>query len=69
LRLHIDLTSWQLHRLRSKLPKSIFWLQVEKGGVIHWNVTLLKSYLLHGEDSTEFRSLVEEYMATLPKAA
>jgi hypothetical protein len=66
---HIELTKWQLHKLRAKLPKSIYWFQLEKGGVIHWNMTLLKSYLLHGEDSAEHRALVAEFVVTLPTAA
>ena len=64
-----ELTRWQLAQLRSKLRKGIYWIQIEKGGVVQWNWTLLQSYLLHGENSTEHLSLVAEYMATVPKAS
>jgi hypothetical protein len=64
-----ELTRFQSAQLRAKLPKGIYWLQIEKGGLIHWNETLLRSYLLNGGDSPETLALVEEYIATLPKAA
>ena len=67
--LKADLTRWQLSQLRGKLERGIYWFQLEKGGVIHWNWTLLQSYILHGEHSTEHIALVAEYMDTLPKSA
>jgi hypothetical protein len=63
-----ELTPWQSAQLRSKLPKGIYWLQLEKGGLIQWNATLLMSYLLNGDCPTH-QALVEEYMSTLPQAA
>jgi hypothetical protein len=64
-----ELTRWQSAQLRRKLPKGIYWLQIERGGLLQWNWTLLKSYLLNGADSPETQSLVEEYLSTLPKAS
>jgi hypothetical protein len=64
-----ELTSWQSAQLRSKLPKGIFWQQLEKGGLVQWCWTLLQSYLTHGLDSPITQALVEEYIATLPQAA
>lgn len=64
-----ELTRWQSGQLRSKLPKGIYWLQIERGGLIQWNWTLLQSYLLSGADSLETLALVEEYVASLPTAA
>jgi hypothetical protein len=63
-----ELTRWQSAQLRRKLPKGIYWLQVESGGLIQWNWGLMQSYLLNGMDSAVHRALVEEYLATLPKA-
>jgi hypothetical protein len=64
-----ELTRWQSAQLRSKLPKGVYWLQLESGGLIQWNWALLQSYLVSGADSPETLALVEEYISTLPKAA
>jgi hypothetical protein len=64
----IELTKWQSAQLRSKLPKSIYWIQIEARGQISWNYTLLQHYLLNG-DCPSHRGLVDEYMSTLPQAA
>jgi hypothetical protein len=64
-----EMTRWQSAQFRAKLPKGIYWLQIEKGGLIQWNWTLLQSYLVNGADSPETIALVEEYIATLPTAA
>jgi hypothetical protein len=64
-----ELTDWQLNQLQSKTQRGIFWFQIEKGGLIHWNATLLKSVLIHGQESPVTQALVEEYMSTLPQAA
>jgi hypothetical protein len=64
-----ELTSWQSAQLRAKLPKGIYWLQIESRGLIQWNWTLLQSYLLNGVDSPIHQALVEEYIATLPQSA
>lgn len=64
-----DLTDWQFNNLRTKLPRGIYWFQIEKRGLIHWNWTILQSYLVHGAESPITLALQEEYMATLPKAA
>jgi hypothetical protein len=63
-----ELTAWTSAQLRAKLPKGIYWLQLEKGGLIQWNWTLLQSYLLNG-DCPAHQTLVEEYMSTLPQVA
>ena len=59
-----ELTEWLSAKLRAKLPKGVYWLQLEKGGLIQWNWDLLKSYLLNG-DSPQTQALVDEYMSTL----
>jgi hypothetical protein len=64
----IELTRFQSSQLRAKLPKGIYWLQIANGGLVQWNWTLLQDYLING-DRPEHQSLVEEYMAALPKAA
>jgi hypothetical protein len=64
-----ELTYWQSAQLRAKLPKGVFWQQIEKGGLIQWNWTLLQSCLVHGLESPNTQALVEEYIATLPQAA
>lgn len=66
---HVEITIWQSAELRRKLPKGIWWLQIERGGLIQWNWTLLQSYLLNGADSPQTLALAEEYIATLPQAA
>jgi hypothetical protein len=63
-----EITRWQSAVLRRKLPKGIFWHQIEKGGLIQWNWALLQSYLLNGVDSLETLALVEEYISTIPRA-
>ena len=64
-----ELTRWQLAQLRGKLDRGIYWFQLEPGGVIHWNWTLLQSYMVQGEHSIEHQALVAEYMDTIPKSA
>lgn len=64
-----ELTSWQSAQLRAKLQKGVFWQQLEKGGLVHWNWTLLNSYLTHGLESPITQALVEEHMSTIPQAA
>jgi hypothetical protein len=64
-----EMTRFQSAQLRASLPKGIYWLQIVKGGLIQWNWTLLQSYLLNGSDCASHQALVEEYVATLPKAA
>jgi hypothetical protein len=64
-----ELTPWTSAQLRAKLPKGIFWNQLEKGGLISWNWCLLNSCLTHGLESPITTALVEEYIATLPQAA
>jgi hypothetical protein len=64
-----ELTRWQSAQLRRKLPRGLYWLQIERGGLVQFNWTLLQSYLLNGMDSVEHQALVEEYISTLPKAA
>jgi hypothetical protein len=66
---YIQVTPFQSAQLRAKLPKGIYWLQIESRGLIQWNWTLLQSYLIHGAESPETLALVEEYIATLPQAA
>ena len=66
---HVQLTPYQSRQLRAKLPKGIYWLQIEKGGLVQWNWCLLNSYLTHGLESPITTALVEEYMATLPQSA
>ncbi len=64
----IELTRWQSAQLRAKLPRGIYWLQIEARGMISWNYTLMQDYLING-DSPSHRALVEEYIATLHQAA
>lgn len=64
-----EMTRFQSAQLRASLPKGIYWLQIVKGGLIQWNSTLLQGYLLNGADCPKQIALVEEYIATLPKAA
>jgi hypothetical protein len=66
---HADLTTWQFARIRSKTQKGVVWQQLEKGGVVMWNWTVLQSILAHGLESPITASLVEEYIASLPTAA
>jgi hypothetical protein len=63
-----ELTKWQSVQLRRKLPRGLYWLQIERGGLVQFNWTLLQSYLLNGADSAEHQALLEEYIETLPKA-
>jgi hypothetical protein len=63
----LELTRWQSGRLRSKLPRGIYWLQLEKSGLVHWNYCLLRDFLING-DCPGHQALVEEYIATLPQA-
>jgi hypothetical protein len=64
-----DFTDWQLAQLQSKLTRGIYWIQVEKRGLVQFNWTLIQSYLIHGADSPEHHALIEEYISTLPQAA
>jgi hypothetical protein len=64
-----EMTRFQSASLRKILPKKIYWIQIVQGGLIQWNWCLLNSYLLNGSDCPEHQELVEEYIATLPKAA
>jgi hypothetical protein len=65
-----QLTRHQFGAIRSRVPKSIYWVQPSgKGGGVLWNLPLLQSYLLNGVDSSETQALIEEYISTLPKAA
>gem|GEM_PF-5701897 len=66
---HIQFTPFQSSQLRGKLPRGIYWLQIVDRGMIQWNWLLLNSYLVHGIDSTEHQALLDEYLATLPKAS
>jgi hypothetical protein len=60
-----QLTRWQTAKLREKLPKGTYWVQLAHGGQYHWNWTLLQDYLVNG-DRPEHKALVEEYLASLP---
>jgi hypothetical protein len=62
-----QLTRWQSAKLRDSLPKGIYWVQLAHGGLYHWNWTLLQDYLVNG-DRPEHRSLVEEFVSSLPSA-
>jgi hypothetical protein len=65
---YVQLTPYQSRQLRAKLPKGIYWLQIEKGGLVQWCWCLLQSYLLNG-DCPAHQALVEEYISTLPQVA
>lgn len=65
---HLELTKWQSADLRRKLPRGIYWIQIERGGLIQWNVPLLVDYVVNG-DRPEHQQLVEEYISTLPQTA
>jgi hypothetical protein len=65
---YVQFTSFQSTSLRKKLPRGIYWLQITKGGIVQFNWTLLQDFLVNG-DRPEHQALVEEYLATLPKAA
>ncbi len=52
-----EMTRWQSGQLRAKLPRGTYWLQIETGGLIQWNWTLLQSYLFNGADSPEHQAL------------
>ena len=65
---HIEITKWQSADLRRKLPRGIFWIQIERGGLVQFNWILLSSYLSHGLDSPITQKLIEEYTATLPQS-
>jgi hypothetical protein len=61
-----QLTRWQSAQLRAKLPRAIYWHQLEKGGLIHWNWDLVCDFLIQG-DCPSHQELVSEYIATLPQ--
>ncbi len=65
---YIQFTSYQSASLRKKLPRSIYWLQITKGGIVTWNWNLLQSYLLNG-NCPQHQALVDEFLATLPQSA
>jgi hypothetical protein len=58
---YFELTKHQSAKLRSKLPKGLYWLQIEPRGKIDWNVKLLMDYVISG-DRPEHQALVEEYI-------
>jgi hypothetical protein len=60
-----QLKRWQAAKLREKLPKGIYWVQITHGGQYHWNWTLLHDYIFNG-DRPEHKALVEEYLASRP---
>ena len=60
-----EITRWQSAKLRSKLQKGVYYLQIEKGGLIQWNWTLLQSYLINGPDCATHQALLGEYIDTL----
>lgn len=66
---HVQITPYQSRKLRAKLQKSVFWIQIEKNGLVQWNWIILQSYLIHGLESPITQALVEEYIATLPQVA
>lgn len=61
-------TSHQSQSLRSKLPRSIYWIQPVPRGKTHWNEELLSDWLLNG-DTPQHKQLVEKFVASLQKAA
>ena len=63
----IQITKYQSAQLRRDLAQGIYWMQITPGGLIHWNEALLMDYLQNG-DSPSHRSLLEEYISTLPVA-
>jgi hypothetical protein len=65
---HLELTKWQSADLRRKLARGIYWIQIERGGLIQWNVPLLLDFLLNG-DRPEHQDLLSAYLAQLPTAA
>lgn len=66
---YLQLTPHQSSQLRSRLPRSIYWMQITDRGLVHWNWILLHSYLLWGADSSKHQALLEEYMANLPQTS
>jgi hypothetical protein len=64
---HLQLTPWQSQKLRERLPRGIYWLQIVDRGMIHWNYRLLADYLIRG-DRPEHQALIESYLDTLPTA-
>ena len=60
-----ELTRWQSAQLRVKLPRGIYWIQLEKSGLVHWNWTLVSDFLING-DCPNHQELVTEYIATYP---
>jgi hypothetical protein len=64
----IELTRFQSAQLRAKLPKGIYYIQIANAGLVSWNWTLLQDYLVNG-DRPDHQTLIEEYLATLPRAA
>lgn len=58
---YFEITRHQSAKLRSRLPKGIYWLQIEPRGLIQWNLTLLMDYVISG-DRPDHQALVEAYM-------
>lgn len=65
---YIQITTFQSAKLREKLPRGIYWIQMIERGVVLWNWDLLQDYLTRG-DRPEHQALVEEYLKSLPTAA
>jgi hypothetical protein len=63
---YIQFTPFQSSHLRKILPKGIAWVQIVKGGIVHWNWIILNDYICNGKIN---QSLVDEYLSTLPKAS
>ena len=67
---YVQITPYQSLKLRGILPRGIYWLQLAEGGLVQWNLDLVRSYLLEGSTSTpEHQKLLAEYMDTLPQSA
>jgi hypothetical protein len=60
---YIQITNYQMEKLRVTLPKGIYWVQISPRGLRHWNWTLLQDYIFNG-DRPEHQQLVEEYLST-----
>jgi hypothetical protein len=64
---YLQLTPHQSIKLREKLQRGIYWVQIAPGGLIHWNWALLQDYVTRG-DRPEHNELVESYLQSLPTA-
>lgn len=65
---HLQLTPWQSAKLRERLTRGVYWIQLVDRGVIMWNHRLLVDLLIRG-DRPEHQALVEAYLQSLPTAA